>query len=231
MKSVLFLIALNLMLSIFGQQNDLTKSNLNGNVQSVRTIRYRAIQKKKKVKLGSVQSMVNLLVYYNMNGNDSILSHYRFIKGYHVLSNNTTYDYLGSHKNYHTSTYSNGEQYGYGKYKYDIDSNLIVIDFYNADDSIIQTRNYSYLENGQVEVQEVSTQDTSTYAIHIYDKQGSRIKSTYYRKGELTYSRTFNTNDDRIETSWDYTSQGIKTTYFCTYEFDKQNNWTKKQKS
>lgn len=228
MKTLLFLIVFSSVTTTYSQQTDLYKSNLHGSVKSLRTIQYRAIQKKKKIKLGDVQPMVNFQIYYNEQGNDSIRCHYRFLNGVHSVSDSIAYQYTGVKKEKHIKYNSQGKQYGYGNYSYDLDSLLIAVEHYDMTDSMTQIWMYQYSQDGHFNIKEMVLSDTSTYAINSYNAQGSRLESIYRREGQISYTRKFNFGEDRIETSWIYSSQNVEAEYFIIYEFDNHKNWTKK---
>jgi len=228
LKKLIVLVLLSGISALYGQQNDLSKSNLNGNIKSVRTIQYRAIQKAKKIELGAVHPMMNFKIYYNKNGNDSIRCQFRYKAGIHQLSDSTHYKYNGQMKSEQLNYNNKGEQHSYSNYNYDQNTKLLMVNHFGMNDSIYQKWSFDFNNKEQYKVTEISMRDTLTFTTHLYKLNGDRIESKYYRDGQFNYSKKFNYEDDRNVKSWVYLSDDVAATYSCSYEFDDNENWIKK---
>jgi len=118
-------------------------------------------------------------------------------------------------------------------YKYDNNSNLVEVVEYNKNSKLVSRVTYKYNSSDQkIETREYnSLNKLEGREVYEYDKQGNEIKSSYYNSfGVLEHVNAYRHNEmgDEIEGSSYTISRNIRNSAKYQYEYDINENWTKK---
>ena len=214
------------------KENDLDKANLNGDVKSVYTASFDAIEKFGEVTKGEkgqigVSGKLNGRVYdrviFDDKGNQIERIVYNFTHKY-------KYDDIGNRIE-NTSYNIDGEIHWKKKYKYDDKGNEIEEKHYNKNGGLIFTYKYKYDDKGnRIERSGYGwpSFDLTSKTKYKYDDKGNEIEEKNYNFEFLSTTLTKYKYDDKgneiEEKSYDKKNKLIDKTNY-EYKFDDKENW------
>lgn len=236
------------------QENSLKSHKLKGKVKSVKQYSYDSLQSITEqaalvvpVIVKSYNPEGNIVSYTVFNADGSVNSDIvtNYYDGYSVdsmyfkndLISQSTQEY--NSKGLITKSAGNGiidnspgRQNG-TDYKYDKNSNLIEVVEYNKNRKLLSRVTYKYNSSDQkIETREYnSLNKLEGHEVYEYDKQANKIKSSYYNSlGVLDHVNTYGYNEkgDEIEASSHTISRNHRSNGKSLYEYDSNENWTKK---
>ncbi|MDR1897461.1 MAG: hypothetical protein LBR10_11790 [Prevotellaceae bacterium] len=194
------------------QKTDVEKAGLKGEVKSVKTVTYQAIEKSGKITKGEIDSLHTIEEYlYDSNGN--LIAQNSYESGDHLKEIHTyKYDSIGNRIET-DRYYSNGMLASKIIHQYDSTGNPIEDIYYRPDGSLSATSIFKYDTDGDLIEENFYDPDGSLSSTAIfsefarkdkYDNCGNPIETIFYQPDRILFKDTYK------------------------YKYDSKGNWTER---
>jgi len=212
----------------YGQKNDLKRMSLKGNVKSIKEYNYQTVEKGGEITDGQLQ-----FYYQNtFNNKGNKIADVRFDPDGKV-NKKYEYKYDSAGRRIEQNQYTiNGSLIRKIIYTYDAKGNLTEDNSYDPDGKFDKKYTYTYDDTGNVT--EDNSYDTGNNLLkkitYKYDNAGNKTESSRFSaRGDLEkkFIYKYDRKGNMVEET-DRSSDGTRVTYQYTYEFDRNENWTKK---